>query len=47
MQRALVSRYDVEEAARMSIQTDDLAKVRSAILERNGAISVVTGQRGE
>ena len=42
MRRALVSRYDIEQAARTAIQADDLSKIREAVLERNGSISVVT-----
>jgi uncharacterized membrane protein YcaP (DUF421 family) len=42
MTREGVTEHDVQEAMRLRAKTEDLSKVRKAVLERNGEISVVT-----
>ena len=40
MRRAQISEYDIVEAARTLVQTEDLSRIDRAILERNGNISL-------
>lgn len=44
MNKALVSKHDLEQAVRHTASTENLAKVRKMIMEANGEISIIKAE---